>query len=131
MVTYLYLYLKYTIINYKKKGAFKMLEKVYNFSTTEDIKKIEKIIDDEPVMINHMVLPKGTGLPEHYSNSNVYMIIIRGNMTLKLNEQEPQQYSYGRIINIPYNTKMDVNNFDEDILEFFVVKSPNPRNYKE
>jgi quercetin dioxygenase-like cupin family protein len=107
-----------------------MLEKVYNFST-EDIKNIEKIINDEPVMINHMVLPKGTGLPEHYSNSNVYMIIIRGNMTLKLNEQEPQQYSYGRIINIPYNTKMNVNNFDKGILEFFVVKSPNPRNYNE
>ena len=105
-----------------------MLEKVYNFSTL-DTKNIEKLIDDEPVLINHMVLPKGEGLPEHYSNSNVYMIITRGNMTIRLDDQEPHQYTSGQIINIPYHTKMNVNNFDNDVLEFFVVKSPNPKYY--
>lgn len=105
-----------------------MLEKVYNFSTS-DTKNIEKLIDDEPVLINHMVLPEGEGLPEHYSNSNVYMIIVRGNMTIKLDEQEPHKYKSGQIINIPYHTKMNVSNFDNDVLEFFVVKSPNPKNY--
>lgn len=107
-----------------------MLEKVYMYST-EDTKNIEKLIDDDPVLINHMILPKGTGLPEHYSNSNVYMIIIRGKMTLKLDEQEAHLYTAGQIINIPYHAKMNVNNFDDDILEFFVVKSPNPRNYRK
>jgi len=107
-----------------------MLEKVYLFST-EDTKIIEKLIDDEPVLINHMVLPKGMGLPEHYSNSNVYMIVVRGKMTLKLNEQEAYLYAGGQIINIPYHIKMTINNFNEDILEFFVVKSPNPRNYRK
>lgn len=107
-----------------------MLEKIYGLSTTNE-KNIGKVIDDDHIVINHMVLPKGDGLPEHYSNSNVYMIIIRGNMTLKLDEQEPHQYTIGQIVNIPYHIKMNVNNFDEDILEFFVVKSPNPRYYKE
>lgn len=107
-----------------------MVEKVYNYSTL-DTKNIEKLIDDEHVLINHMVLPKGEGLPEHYSNSNVYMFVVRGNLTLRLNEQEPNKYTKGNIINIPYNTKMNVNNFDEDILELFVVKSPNPKNYQE
>lgn len=107
-----------------------MLEKVYNYSTS-DTKNIEKLIDDEHVAINHMVLPKGTGLAEHYSNSNVYMIIITGNMTLKLDDHDPHCYTSGQIINIPYHIKMNVNNFDEGILEFLVVKSPNPKNYKE
>lgn len=105
-----------------------MLEKVYNFSTA-DTKNIEKVIDDDYSAINHMVLPKGSGLPEHYSNSNVYMIIIRGTLTLKLGDQEPHKYNSGQIVNIPYNIKMNVNNFDEDLLELFVVKSPNPKNY--
>lgn len=105
-----------------------MLEKIYGFSTL-DTKNIEKLIDDDPILINHMVLPKGEGLPEHYSNSNVYMIIIRGSMTLALDEQEPHLYHSGQIINIPYHTKMNVNNYNEAILEFFVIKSPNPRNY--
>ncbi|GEQ23188.1 MAG: hypothetical protein PWP67_2581 [Clostridium butyricum] len=107
-----------------------MLEKVYGFST-EDTKNIEKLIDDDNLLINHLILPNGQGLAEHYSNSNVYMLVIRGNITLKLNDQEPHKYTNGQIINIPYHTKMSVNNFDEEILEFFLVKSPNPKNYKE
>lgn len=105
-----------------------MLEKNYKF-TVSDTKNIERIIDDDNVNINHMVLTTGTGLPEHYSNSNVYMIIVRGTITLKLCEQEPQKYVAGQIIRIPYNVKMNVNNFDEEVLEFFVVKSPSPKHY--
>ena len=106
-----------------------MLEKTYKFTKPEE-KLIEKIIDDENVVLNHMILTKDTGLPEHYSNSNVYMIIIRGTMTIQLDEQEPHRYPSGEILNIPYNVKMNVKNFDDDILEFFVVKSPNPKDYK-
>ncbi len=105
-----------------------MIEKIYDFST-QDNKKIEKTIDDENLVINHMILPMNESLPEHYSNANVYMIIARGTMSLKLNEQEPHRYAHGEIINIPYNTKMNVANADENILEFFVVKTPNPKNY--
>ncbi len=50
-------------------------------------------------------------------------------MTLTLDDQEPHHYPSGQIINIPYKLKMNVNNFEEDVLEFFVVKSPNPKNY--
>ncbi|WZL72368.1 cupin domain-containing protein [Clostridiaceae bacterium 35-E11] len=107
-----------------------MTEKKYIYNLTEE-KLIERIVDDENIHLNHMVLTKGTSLPEHYSNSNVYMIIVRGIMTLQLNEQEAHQYAKGEIVNIPYNTKMNVHNLDEAVLEFFVVKSPNPKNYKE
>lgn len=106
-----------------------MIEKVYNFST-RDLKSIEKLIDDEPLLVNHMVLPKGEGLPEHYSNSNVYMIIIRGTLTLKLEDQSPAVYQSGQIINIPYDTKMNIMNNHNSFLEFFVVKAPNPSVYK-
>lgn len=107
-----------------------MLEKVYVFSK-ENEKNIEKLVDDNNLLLNHMVLPKDERLPEHYSNSNVYMIVVRGTLTLQLGDQDPQRYESGRIITISYNTKMNVNNFDEDVLEIFVVKSPNPRNYKK
>ncbi|MGF7058225.1 cupin domain-containing protein [Brassicibacter mesophilus] len=105
-----------------------MHETIYMFKKLNE-KIVERVIDDENVALNHMILTKDTGLPEHYSNSNVYMIIVRGTMTLKLGDQEPQRYIEGQIINIPYDIKMNVNNFDDEILEFFVVKSPNPRYY--
>lgn len=106
-----------------------MIEKNYKYLLTNE-KVIEKIVDDENIHLNHMVLVKGTGLPEHYSNSNVYMVIVRGTMSIKLNDEEANNYTIGDILNIPYNTKMNVNNFHEDVLEFFVFKTPNPKNYK-
>lgn len=106
------------------------MEKVYEFSK-EDTKNIEKLIDDNNLVINHMVLPQGAGLPEHYSNSNVYMIIVRGKMTIHLDNHEAKKYMKGNIINIPYNLLMNVKNLDDEILEFFVVKAPNPKNFKE
>ncbi len=107
-----------------------MIEKKFEYSCT-DKKTIEKIILDDYVNINHMVLPKGEKLPEHYSNSNVYMIVVKGFLSINLDEQENHTYSVGSIINIPYNTKMNVHNLNEETLEFFVVKSPSPHKYQE
>jgi len=107
-----------------------MLEKIYNYSVSTE-KNIEKIIDDDNLNIIHMVFPKGDRLPEHYSNSNVYMIVIKGVLSIRLDEQDEHKYNKGEILNIPYNTKMNVYNYDEDVLEIFVVKSPNPKNYRK
>lgn len=107
-----------------------MIETKYLYNMS-DKKIIERIVDDENINLNHMILFKNDSLPEHYSNSNVYMIVTRGEMTLQLNEQEKHYYSKGDIINIPYKTKMNVSNEQEEVLEFFVVKSPNPKNYTE
>lgn len=105
-----------------------MLEKQYKFSEL-DIKLVERIVDDENVNINHMILPKGDSLPEHFSNSNVYMIVIRGTISLQLGEQQTVSYPCGSIVNIPFNVKMNVFNQYDEVLEFFVVKSPCPKNY--
>ena len=107
-----------------------MIEKVYKYSTTDE-KAVEKLIMDENVNYIHMVFGKGEGVPEHYSNSNVYMNIIRGKLTIQLNDQEPHSYEKGSLLEIPYNTKMNVGNRDEATLELIVVKAPAPQNYQE
>ncbi len=103
-----------------------MLEKIFEYSMKKE-KAVERVIDDENVNINHMIFRKGESLPEHFSNSNVYMIITNGTMNIKLNDQEYHSYEKGEMLNIPYNTKMNITNLDEEILEFFVVKSPAPK----
>ncbi len=106
-----------------------MIEKTYGYSL-EDSKQIEKIIDDDPVMINHMVLPKGAFVQDHHTNSHVHMIVIRGALTLQLEDQEKHTYPRGTIVNIPFGTFMQVRNEGDDVCEFFVVKTPSPRVYK-
>ncbi len=106
------------------------MEKQYIFNQS-DIKLVEKIIDDDATMVNHMILNKGDSLPEHKSNSNVYMIVVRGNLTLQLDETPAKDYPNGSIINIPYGIKMDISNQHGEQVEFFVVKSPSPRLYSK
>ena len=103
-----------------------MLEQRFAFAVTDE-KVIERIIEDDNAAINHMVLRKGEALPEHYSNSNVYMIVARGEITLRLGEQEPHAYPRGSIVTIPYRTKMNVYNAQELVTEIFVIKSPSPK----
>ncbi|HBP37621.1 MAG TPA: hypothetical protein DD640_02565 [Clostridiales bacterium] len=104
-----------------------MIEQLYNF-TRSDSKIIERIVDDEYVAINHMILNRSEALPEHNANSHVYMAIVQGSITLQLDDQAAHTYAAGSIIAIPYKTKMNVSNQDLETLEFFVIKAPSPRN---
>ena len=105
------------------------MSKLYNYTLT-DQKTIEKIVNEKVAMINHMVLPKGDCLPVHKANSNVFMIVADGEITLTLNEEDPVTYKKGSIINIDYDTLMSVCNKTSDRTELFVVKAPGPGAYK-
>lgn len=105
------------------------MEKVYQFRQSSD-KLIEKILDDDVVMINHMILNQGDALPQHDSNSNVYMIVVRGAVTAQLGDNTAKRFEHGSIISIPGKIKMNISNADPEQAEFFVVKAPSPRLYK-
>jgi len=102
-----------------------MVEQTYKFSVGNE-KVIEKVIMDENIHYIHMTFNNGEGLPEHFSNSNVYMTIIRGILSIGLNEQEMHDYCAGTVLKIPYKTKMNVKNLNKDVLELIVVKAPAP-----
>ncbi len=107
-----------------------MIEKVFHYTrldTQAQERKIERVIDDDNVALNHMILIQGTEVPVHVSNSNAYMIIVRGSMTLALEDEPANEHPAGEILAIPFNTKMRVTNERPEALEFFVVKAPNPR----
>lgn len=106
-----------------------MLEKIIIYSAGDE-QLIEKLIDDDQLMINHMVFPKGGEVPKHPANSNVYLLVVRGNLTISLGEQEPHAYARGSIVNVPCGTFMHIRNLDDEILEFFVLKAPSPRLYR-
>lgn len=103
-----------------------MIEKNHPFTPTDD-KTIEKLIEDDHVAVNHMVLPMGEALPEHSANSNVTMIVVRGTVSLVLDSQEVHHYPKGAVLSIPFRTRMNVSNLHPDVLEIFVVKAPSPR----
>jgi quercetin dioxygenase-like cupin family protein len=107
-----------------------MVEKTYRYSL-EGGKQVERIVDEDPAMINHITLGKGDSLPEHYSDSNVYLLITKGILSLTLEDQERKDYAFGTLVNVPYHIKMNLENNQEALLEFFIVKTPHPRTFKE
>ncbi|MGI5985382.1 MAG: hypothetical protein GXY01_06995 [Clostridiales bacterium] len=104
-----------------------MVEKVYKLYQGDE-KTIEKIVLDENLHYLHMVLNQNEGLPEHFSNSNVYMTVVRGKLSIGLNDQQIREYEVGALLKIPNNTKMNVKNLHSDTLELIVVKAPAPQN---
>ncbi len=92
-----------------------MVDKTTPFTRT-DMKTIERVISNENLDINHMVLGNGDALPEHNANSHVQMIVVRGTIPLRLDDQDPHDYPAGHI----------VSNTHDPIAEIFVVKAPAP-----
>ncbi len=102
-----------------------MIEQVFNLYKGND-RIIEKVINDENIHYLHMVFNKNEGLPEHFSNSNVYMTVIRGTLSIGLGEQEIHEYIAGTLLKIPFKTKMNVKNLHDETLELIIVKAPAP-----
>jgi len=105
-----------------------MVETVHSFSITDE-KAIEKIIRNEHVNINHVVLRKAEALPIHKANSHAHLIVIRGCVDLALNDQKAHIYPAGSIVSVPYDTRMNVSNQRDEVLEFFIVKAPGPESF--
>lgn len=106
-----------------------MIEKVFPLSTNTE-KTVEKVIQDDNLDYIHMIFNKEEGLPLHYSNSNVYITVLQGQLSIALDEQQVNVYSANTLLKIPYKTKMNVRNLDDDLLELLVIKAPAPKNFQ-
>lgn len=103
-----------------------MIETVYQLVQTDE-KSVKAIIMDENLHYMHMVFNKDEGLPVHYSNSQVYMTVLRGTLSIGLEDQEIHDYAKGSLLKIPFDTRMNVHNRYEPTLEITVVKAPAPK----
>ncbi|MBC3805480.1 hypothetical protein GH808_13765 [Acetobacterium fimetarium] len=102
-----------------------MVEQVFKLTMSND-KTVEKVIQDENIHFTHVILNKDDGFPEHYSDANVYMTVLRGTLSLQLDEQENHEYGAGTVLKIPFETKLKIGNAHEEPLEMVVVKAPAP-----
>lgn len=103
-----------------------MVEQVFSLAKGDE-KAVEKVNFDENVHYLHFVFPEGEGLPIHHSNSTVYMTVIRGRLSIGLNDQEIHEYEAQTMLKIPFETKMNVRNLHPETLELIVIKAPAPQ----
>ena len=105
-----------------------MIEEIFTLEQS-DQRLVQKVVQDDNLDYIHMIFNKDEGLPEHYSNSNVYMTVLKGTLSIGLDEQETHSYPAGTLLKIPYRVRMNVRNLHAEVLELIVVKAPAPKNY--
>ena len=78
-----------------------MIEEVYHLAQGNS-KTIEKVLMDEDIHYMHMILNTNEGLPEHFSNAkSVYMTVVRGCLSIALDQQGFHEYPAGTMLKIP------------------------------
>jgi quercetin dioxygenase-like cupin family protein len=112
----------------EERNRHQMIEQIFPLARGPE-RTVEKVIQDDNLDTIHMLFNKDEGLPVHYSNSNVYMTVLQGTLTIGLNDQEDHHYPAGTLLQIPYKVKMNVRNTHDELLELLVIKAPAPKNY--
>lgn len=102
-----------------------MIEQLFKINQSDE-KLIEMVIHDENLHYNHFIFNKNEGLPVHKTNSNLYMTVIRGRLSIRIEDQEPHEYDAGTILKLPIGMEMDAKNLWDDQLELIVIKAPAP-----
>ncbi len=99
-----------------------MLEKVSQYSqNVEDI--FEELVNKDGYRLNHVIIKPGKFFPPHPTDANVTILVIDGELTLKLAEQDPMVYTKGSVLQVDKGTMSELGNNSSKVTEVFVVKS--------
>ncbi len=108
-----------------------MQSETFAYRLTDD-RITEKVVDRPDrwnLLVAHVVLPPGEALPPHPTNADVFLVVVRGALTLKVGEEPAVLYTKGQIVHLPHRTPMSASNEGCETLEFFVLKTPHPERH--
>lgn len=97
------------------------MERIYKY-TVSDGETFENVFKDEKLLMNHVIVPPGKVFPKHPTDAVVYALIIRGDLSLTIEDHETKTYTIGQLVNIPKGVNSELGNRGENLLELFVVK---------
>ena len=106
------------------------MEKVYPYTITEQ-EIFENIFTHKDILMNHVVVPSGQSFPRHPTDAVVYILIVRGELSMTLGDQDTRQYRAGQVVNVPKGVESILGNYGDDILEMFVVKTEHDQQAKK
>ena len=84
-----------------------------------------KLVDEKHLLLMQAALKPGQAVPQHSANSNVHIIVIRGEVVINLNGKE-NLAKEGSLVPIIYKTSMNIVNKSNKDASFLIIKTPNP-----
>lgn len=97
------------------------MENVYQYTIT-DQEIFENVFKDEKILMNHVIVPPGKVFPKHPTDAIVYALIVRGELSVAIENNPSKTFTIGQLVNIPKGVSTELGNRGYEILELFVVK---------
>lgn len=89
-----------------------------------------KVVDEKHLLVIQIALKSGQSVPQHNANSNVHLLVVRGNLTVNLDGVD-NQVKEGDLLPVAYQTLMIIKNTGSIDATFLVLKTPNPSEMKK
>ena len=88
-----------------------------------------KIVDEKHLLVMQIALKPGQNVPAHNANSNVHLLVLRGELTVNLDGAD-NRVQEGDLLPVAYQTPMIIKNTGSVDATFLVLKTPNPSEMK-
>ena len=107
------------VIDLKEKEVFKKEDRGF-----------VNLVDEKYLQINQVCLEPGQQVPQHNANSNVTLTVVRGEGTFHVGD-EATRMGPGKLLRVPFQSPMRIQNESKERLAFLVIKTPHPTELKK
>jgi len=89
-----------------------------------------KVVDEKHLLVMQIALKPGQSVPQHNANSNVHLLVVRGDdLTVNLDGAD-NKVKEGDLLPVAFQTPMIIKNTGSVDAAFLVFKTPNPSEMK-
>ncbi|TFG76101.1 MAG: hypothetical protein E4H23_09990 [Chrysiogenales bacterium] len=84
-----------------------------------------KLVDEKYLLLMQAALKPGQSVPQHNANSNVHILVVRGEVVINLDGTESLARE-GSLLPVSHQTSMNIKNKSAQDASFLIIKTPNP-----
>ncbi|HUU06762.1 MAG TPA: cupin domain-containing protein [Patescibacteria group bacterium] len=102
-----------------------MINVLENIPFQDDKMGSRKLVDEKYLLLMQAALQPGQSVPQHNANSNVHILVIRGEVVINLDGTE-RLAREGSLLPVSHQTSMNIKNKSGQDASFLIIKTPNP-----
>jgi quercetin dioxygenase-like cupin family protein len=84
-----------------------------------------KLVDEKYLQLMQAALKPGQSVPQHNANSNVHILVVRGEVVINLDGTDVLARE-GSLVPVIHKTAMNIKNKSDRDASFLIIKTPNP-----
>ena len=84
-----------------------------------------ELVSENYLQLMQVALKPGQAVPQHNANSNVHLLVVKGEIAVTLNGVEKIAVE-GALVPVAFKTPMSIVNKSKDNASFLLIKAPHP-----